>query len=61
MEVKVEQSSALAYVLCLYKLYWSHISDQNWGLLGGGQLPEGSKACCHQHYKSSASFSQFSG
>ena len=32
-------------MLYLYKLHWSHILNQNWGLLGDRQLSEGGKAC----------------
>jgi len=46
-EVGVGQLLASAYVLHFYKSYLSHISDQNWELLGGGQPLEGGKTYNH--------------
>ena len=47
IEVGVGQLLASAYILYFYKSYWSHISDQNWELLGDGQPLEDGKTYNH--------------
>jgi len=47
----LEQPLALAYMLHLYELYRSHISEEDLGNLRGLEAFEGNEVYCYQHQK----------